>query len=82
MKSTRLILTAVAGVLLASLFGPQDSTAQTAVPDPQTAALIQQIREQQKSLAQNQDAIDKKVADLAEQLRVAKIFVSRSGKGK
>jgi aspartokinase-like uncharacterized kinase len=81
MKTPRLLLAIAAGVVLAALFAPQDSTGQTAAPDAQTAALIQEIRAQQKTLTENQAAIDQKIADLAEQLRMAKIFVSRTGKG-
>jgi hypothetical protein len=80
MKPLRLLLTAATTVLLVALFSPQNSTGQTAAPDAQTTAIIQEIRAQQKSLLQNQAAIDQKVADLGEQIRVARIFVSRAGK--
>ena len=43
------------------------------------AVLVDEIVAQQKVIAENQLKIDKLMADLAEEIRLARIFVSRSG---
>jgi hypothetical protein len=43
-------------------------------------ALIKQVRDQQSELAANQTKIDEKLATLAEAIRQARIYSSRSGK--
>jgi hypothetical protein len=57
------------------------SVAQT--PDPKDdqeklLALVKEVQAQQAQIAANQTKIDAKLADLAETLRVARIFSSRS----
>jgi hypothetical protein len=48
--------------------------------DPKSlAALLQDVQTQQKTIADNQAKIDEKVAAIAESLRLAKIYVTRSG---
>jgi Skp family chaperone for outer membrane proteins len=71
MKLKMLITTAVAGALLAS------ASAQEKPADADK--LIAEIRAQQAILQQNQEKIDAKIAAIAEQLRQARIFVSRGG---
>lgn len=44
------------------------------------SALVQQLQDQQKKIAANQEQIDAKLADLAEALRVARIYASRGGR--
>jgi hypothetical protein len=44
-------------------------------------ALIAEIQAQQKTLADNQTAIDQKLATLTETIRVARIFSKRGGGG-
>ena len=46
----------------------------------QLAALIKQVRDQQAELAANQAKIDEKLATLAEAIRQARIYSSRSGR--
>ncbi len=54
------------------------SAAVHAEPDA-TAAVAQEVLLQQKVIADNQSKIDTKLAEIAEDLRVARIFVSRAG---
>jgi cell division protein FtsL len=44
------------------------------------ATLIKQVRDQQTELAANQTKIDEKLATLAETIRQARIYSSRTGK--
>ena len=50
-------------------------------PDPQVLALLKEVQAQQAQLAENQAAIDAKLAAIAEAVRVARIYSSRSGSG-
>jgi hypothetical protein len=47
---------------------------------PQVQALMKEVQAQQIQLADNQAKIDAKLADLAEAIRVAKIYASRGGR--
>ena len=44
-----------------------------------SAAIVQDLLTQQKTIAENQAQIDEKLAAIGEQLRVARIFESRAG---
>ena len=46
----------------------------------QVAALAKEIQAQQAAMADNQTKIDAKLATIAEALRLARIYASRSGK--
>ena len=48
-------------------------------PDPQVIALLKEVQAQQAQLAENQTAIEAKLAVVAEAVRVARIYSSRSG---
>lgn len=50
------------------------------VPDPQLASIIKEIQAQQAALAENQAKIDEKLVSVAEAVRVARIYASRSGR--
>jgi ABC-type transporter MlaC component len=68
-------------LLFVTLFAVLSSIAQT--PDPkddqeQLLTLVKEVQAQQAQIAANQTKIDAKLADLAETLRVARIFSSRS----
>jgi hypothetical protein len=75
---------ALCGSLLVAAFlftAPQDSTAQAAnTEDPALLPLILDAQKQQQAVVENQARIDAKLAAIAEDLRVARIFVSRGGK--
>ena len=48
-------------------------------PDPQVLALLKEVQAQQAQLAQNQASIEAKLTAVAEAVRVARIYSSRSG---
>jgi hypothetical protein len=54
---------------------PQQSPAQA-----ELAALIKEVRAQQAAMAANQSKINEKLANLAENIRVARIYSSRGGR--
>ncbi|PYK38663.1 MAG: hypothetical protein DME49_06880 [Verrucomicrobia bacterium] len=68
-------------ILFLILFAMFSSAAQT--PDPKDdqeklLTLVKEVQAQQSQIAANQTKIDAKLGDLAETLRVARIFSSRS----
>lgn len=69
----------VAALALAALWVlPATGTGQ----GPETAAkLAEEIAAQQAQMADNQSKIESKLAAVAEEVRVAKIYVSRGGRG-
>ena len=77
---------AVSGVIALSLLAPALSTGQTvpaAQPGTDSKALgtlIQEVQAQQKTIADNQAKIDEKLAAIAENLRQARIYISRGGR--
>ncbi|MEI8340391.1 MAG: hypothetical protein WCH43_02515 [Verrucomicrobiota bacterium] len=74
------------GVIAVSLLAPVFSTGQTVAmtqPDAASkplAALIQEVQAQQKTIADNQAKIDGKLATISENLRQARIYVTRGGR--
>jgi pyruvate/oxaloacetate carboxyltransferase len=50
-----------------------------ATSGPKVAALIAELQAQQKALAGNQSKIDEQIAAIAEDVRQARMFVSRGG---
>jgi hypothetical protein len=84
MKPKSFVLALAGGAaLVAGVTWPSSSQGQADAAERATQALIIEIAAQQALLAQNQTAIDQKIATVAENVRVARIFVSRSGgKGK
>lgn len=82
MKKPRTFILAAAGAtLLASLLAlPRTSVAQAPVDDNQAIALVAaEIANQQAVILENQKQLEAKMAVIAENLRIAKIFVSRGG---
>jgi ABC-type arginine transport system ATPase subunit len=80
MKPKSFLLALSGGLALA--FGvawPSASQGQAEASDRATDALLVEIAAQQALIAQNQTAIDQKIATVAENVRVARIFVSRGG---
>jgi len=80
MKSHQ-ILTALlmGGVALLLLASPMRTLGQSEVDDAQLDLLIKEVGEQQELIAKNQAAMDAKLAVIAEDLRIARIYVSRAG---
>lgn len=48
--------------------------------DQRLLTLVQQVQGQQAQIVANQDKIDSKLAEVAEAIRVARIFAGRGGK--
>ena len=59
---------------------PAPAPARAAVPaeDPATTALAAEVIQQQAKILDNQKLIDEKLAIIAENLRIARIYVSRA----
>lgn len=75
-------LSALAAVLVAAALGltlPERSSGQAANDEAALAALIAEITTQQAAISDNQAKIDEKIAVIAEDVRVARIFVARGG---
>ena len=49
--------------------------------DQQIAALVRDLQAQQAAIAENQTKIEAKLVSLAEAIRIARIYSSRSGQG-
>jgi len=78
MKLPSLILPLIAAGAAVLLSADQSQGAADA--DAKTGALIREVQAQQKTLVENHARIDEKLAAVAEELRLARIFVSRGGK--
>ena len=93
MKTHPLYLLALAGGVVFCLAAPGPISGQNAVSSPaivieakgeaspEVLALIDQLALQNKKLVANQAAMDERIAEIAESVRQARIFVSRSGRG-
>jgi hypothetical protein len=72
---------ALCGLLVAaasSLFGPVQAQTSSVGDIKATADAIQTLTDQQKTIDDNQDKIDAKLADIAEDVRVARLYASRA----
>jgi hypothetical protein len=69
----------VAVIFLVSLIAGHDSRSQTPVANDDKAllALVKEVQAQQVQITDNQAKIDAKLAEIAETLRIARIFTSR-----
>lgn len=77
MNKNVLFATAAAGlVALAAAAAPAPATA---APEAGVLLLALEVRDQQKSMAGNQTRIEERTAQIAEELRLARIFAARSG---
>jgi len=69
--------------LVASAFAlglwPSPSPGQAGADDSLLAPIIEEITKQQATIGENQTRIEEKLAGIAEDLRVARIFVGRGG---
>ena len=63
--------------LLSVLLAPLPSKGEAAAEDPVLTALLGEVAVQQAAIVENQAKIDAKLATVAENVRVARIFVSR-----
>ena len=67
----------LAGVA-SSFFGPAQAQTASVSDIKATADAIQTLEDQQKTITDNQGKIDDKIADIAENVRVARLFASRA----
>jgi hypothetical protein len=66
--------------LFASIVATMLLVAQTSHAEPQQLlALVKDLQVQQRQIADNQTKIETKIADVAEAVRVARIYTSRLG---
>jgi hypothetical protein len=61
-----------------SFFGPAQAQTPSVGDIKATADAIQAIQDQQKTITDNQGKIDEKIADIAENVRVARLYASRA----
>ena len=79
-RSPMLLALTGAGALLGALLLPQPSSGQA--PAASEAAVVQLITEvvaQQAAISENHAKLDEKIAAIAEDIRIARIFVGRGG---
>ncbi|HEY4281864.1 MAG TPA: hypothetical protein VGM62_02290 [Chthoniobacterales bacterium] len=77
MKSNILTGIVALSALLASSGLAQTPAAEN---EQRLLALVQQVQAQQGQITANQDKVDSKLAEVAEAVRVARIFAGRGGK--
>lgn len=63
--------------LLSVLLAPMPSKGEAGTEDAAFAALVSEVATQQAAIFENQTKIDAKLAIIAENVRLARIFVSR-----
>ncbi len=80
MKPRTMLYLVVAVCAVVFAFSPNHLTAQNDTDAAAVTALIQDIQDQQATLADNQKQIDAKLATIGESLRQARIYVGRGGK--
>jgi hypothetical protein len=80
MKPNPMTLSMAAAAVFA-LAAPVHSHADPAAGAKSLNALLLEVQAQQKTIADNQAKIDEKIAAAAEEVRLAKIYVSRAGRG-
>jgi hypothetical protein len=80
MKPKPIALTLLGAIaLFAGLALPRESVGQAANEEAQIAQALADVAAQQSIIAENQTKIDEKVAAVAEEIRVARIFAGRTG---
>ena len=79
MKFKSLCVPACIALLAASLLVPNDSQGQAGSDELAIAALIDEVAAQQTLLTDNHTKIDAKLATIAEDVRLARIYVARGG---
>ena len=79
MNTKPLVVAACGFLALGLTLTPNLSHGQAAAEDPLLAPLIAEIAKQQAQVAANQVKIDEKLALIAENVRLARIFAGRGG---
>lgn len=79
MKAKPLFVTALGIAALGMAFLPHQSSGQAASDEATMAALLADIGAQQTAIEQNQDKLEAQLATIADDIRIARIFVGRGG---
>jgi len=66
-------------LLLLAIFSATLCPAKAQNAPTQLVSAVNELKQQQAQIADNQTKIDSKIADLVETIRVARIFMSRAG---
>ena len=66
-------------LLLLAIFAAMLCPAKAQNAPTQLVSAVNELKQQQAQIADNQTKIDSKIADLVETIRVARIFMSRAG---
>ena len=79
MKAKPLFVTALGVAAIALAFVPNQSNGQAETEEATIASLLTELSAQQAAIGQNQDKIETQLAVIAEDIRIARIFVGRGG---
>jgi len=71
--------TSVLALISLSIFAAMLYSGNAQDPPSPILQIVNGLKEQQTQLADNQNKIDEKIADLGETIRVARLFMSRAG---
>jgi hypothetical protein len=71
--------TFVVALVFLSIFAAMVGSGDAQDPPSPIFQMVNALKRQQTQLADNQNKIDEKIADLGEAIRVARIFMSRAG---
>ena len=79
MKSKTFLGFALLSAAFAAGLAPGPSLGQAGAEDPLLAPLVAEIVQQQAAIEDNQTKVEEKLAAIAEDIRVARIYVGRGG---
>lgn len=79
MKSKTILGFAMIAIAFATGLVPRPTLGQAGGDDPLLAPLIEELTRQQTAIVENQTQIETKLAVIAEDIRVARIYVGRGG---
>ena len=68
------------GLIVAMTVAPIAAQAPASKDDQELLTLIKEVQAQQAQIADNQTKIESKLAELAETIRVARLFAGKAGK--
>jgi uncharacterized protein YgfB (UPF0149 family) len=71
--------TSVLALISLSIFAAMLCSGNAQDPQPPILQSVNALTQQQTQLAENQNNIDQKIADLTESIRVARLYMSRAG---
>ena len=79
MKAKPLFVTVLGAAAIALAFMPNQSSGQAGSEEATMAALLVELNAQQAAIEQNQDKIEAQLSTIAEDIRIARIYVGRGG---